>query len=289
MCQQTRVAVAEGYFARWLERFPTLHDLAVADEQCVLAAWQGLGYYRRARMLHAGAKALDGRALPRSAAEWREIPGIGPYTAAAIASICLGEPAAVVDGNVERVYARLHADAGDRKSLKARATRWANEVLDPAHPGDWNQAVMELGALICTPRNPDCAACPLRAGCAGKDSPHAYPAPAPRREAVNLAFDVYVPMCAGEFGLRQIPPGEWAEGQWEFWRTNGPAPAWAVRPVALPEFRHTVTHHRILLRPYLCAVPERIDGLRWLSPAAIHAIPLPASQKRILKSAVAAL
>jgi A/G-specific adenine glycosylase len=173
MLQQTRVAVVVERYQQFLERFPTLVSLALAPEQDVLAMWSGLGYYRRARMLHKAAQFvsenLQGN-LPVKAEELRVLPGIGVYTAAAVASIAHGEPVAVVDGNVERVLCRFAGwGAGSRKgggtALRRKVEELARRFLDRARPGDFNQAMMELGATVCTPRNPQCAACPLMAEC----------------------------------------------------------------------------------------------------------------------------
>jgi len=173
MLQQTRVAVVVERYQQFLKRFPTLVSLALAPEQDVLAMWSGLGYYRRARMLHKAAQFvsenLQGN-LPVKAEELRVLPGIGVYTAAAVASIAHNEPVAVVDGNVERVLCRFAGwGAGSRKgggsALRRKVEELARRFLDPARPGDSNQAMMELGATVCTPRNPQCVACPLTAEC----------------------------------------------------------------------------------------------------------------------------
>jgi A/G-specific adenine glycosylase len=164
MLQQTRVAAVEEHYRGFLEAFPTLEALARASEQRVLALWSGLGYYRRARMLHGAARRVVdelGGAIPQSAEQLRELPGVGRYTAAAIASIAFDEPVAVVDGNVERVLVRLDG----RAHPAAEAWQRAGGLLDPDHPGDWNQAMMELGATVCTPQAPRCPACPLRSWC----------------------------------------------------------------------------------------------------------------------------
>jgi len=171
MLQQTRVAVVVDRYQTFLARFPTLVSLANAPEQDVLALWSGLGYYRRARMLHKAANfvvdQLEGK-LPSSSEALRTLPGIGAYTAAAIASIAHSEAVAVVDGNVERVLCRLEgwADSGrDGAALKRNVAALAAQLVDPAHPGDFNQALMELGATVCLPRNPQCAVCPIAADC----------------------------------------------------------------------------------------------------------------------------
>jgi A/G-specific adenine glycosylase len=173
MLQQTRVAVVVERYREFMVRFPTLVALALAPEQDVLAMWSGLGYYRRARMLHKAAQFVSsnlGGNLPGKAEELRLLPGIGVYTAAAVASIAYGEPVAVVDGNVERVLCRFAGwGAGGRKvgrsALRHKIEELACRLLEPARPGDSNQAMMELGATVCTPRNPQCAACPLTTDC----------------------------------------------------------------------------------------------------------------------------
>jgi len=173
MLQQTRVAVVVDRYQAFLDRFPTLVSLALAREQDVLALWSGLGYYRRARMLHKAAQFVaehrDGN-LPATAAELRLLPGIGSYTAAAIASIAHGERVAVVDGNVERVLCRVQGWQATGRSgaaaLRRKVEAVAGDLLDPARPGDFNQAVMELGATVCGPRNPQCLVCPLAIDCA---------------------------------------------------------------------------------------------------------------------------
>lgn len=169
MCQQTQIATVLPYFARWMARFPDFAALAVADEATVLKHWEGLGYYRRARMLHRLAQELTARnEPPQTAKDWQELPGIGPYTAAAIASIHHGEAMPVIDGNVIRVLSRLSAD-GTAFTSSAQALSHlgplARRLVDPRRPGDYNQALMELGALVCTKTRPQCLLCPVRAFC----------------------------------------------------------------------------------------------------------------------------
>ena len=168
MLQQTTVAAVKPFYGRFLERFPTVEALAAAPQEAVLQAWAGLGYYSRARNLHAGAQAvvaLHGGRFPGAEAELRKLPGIGAYTAAAIAAIAFGERAAAVDGNVERVVTRLFTV--EEPLPKARpAVRALTEALVPDdRPGDFAQALMDLGATICTPRNPKCLLCPVSSMC----------------------------------------------------------------------------------------------------------------------------
>jgi A/G-specific adenine glycosylase len=201
MLQQTRVETVVPYYLRFLQKLPTLGALADATEERVLALWSGLGYYRRARMLHAAARQVVGTyqgRVPREPAQLQELSGIGAYTAGAIASIAFGRRAAAVDGNVARVLARLYAIEDDVRSGHGSARVWriAEELVPDCNPGDWNQALMELGATVCVPREPKCEECPVRDVCAGYkrgiagDLPHLAvkrPPRTVRRVAIVLA------------------------------------------------------------------------------------------------------
>ena len=170
MLQQTRAEVVTRRYPQFLERFPSLEVLAAAEEEQVVAAWSGLGYYRRARALHAAARAIAAAGeWPCTAATLEQLPGVGPYTAAAVASIAFDEPVVVVDGNVARVAARLSAEEGDpkRRRVARRLRQTAAAWLSPGRPGDSNQALMELGATVCKPR-PLCEECPLQASCVAR-------------------------------------------------------------------------------------------------------------------------
>ncbi|MBN1442113.1 MAG: A/G-specific adenine glycosylase, partial [Planctomycetes bacterium] len=188
MLQQTRVETVVEYYGRFLERFPTIDDLAAASEEQVLALWSGLGYYRRARSLLAGARQVverHGGRFPRALADALSIPGVGPYTAAAILSIAYGEPHPVVDGNVERVITRLCRIPGNPRQAPAarRIREIAASWLPAGRSGDFNQAMMELGATVCTARAPRCDVCPVASWCAGpNDPPLGATAPRPRFE-----------------------------------------------------------------------------------------------------------
>lgn len=211
MLQQTSVAAAAPYWERFLARFPDLRSLAAADESAVLAAWSGLGYYRRARALHAAARLLaaGGGRLPDSAASWRSLPGVGLYAAGAIASIALGERVAAVDANARRVLLRwLCATPRQAAAIApARLQAIARELVDPSRPGDWNQAVMELGALVCLPATPRCGSCPVaehcRAGRGGR--PAAVREARPRRVSVPATLSLLVVRRRGAVLL--APPG----------------------------------------------------------------------------------
>jgi len=189
MLQQTRVETVLPYFEKFLERFPTVELLALAPEEEVLSLWSGLGYYRRARQLHAAAQRIASRgAFPRTVEELRELPGIGKYTASAVASIAFGVASPVLDGNVERVLSRFLALEGNPKAAGTRDVlrRAASEFLAAERPGDSNQALMELGATVCVPRNPRCPQCPIERGClASREGfPERYPSGRVKREMV---------------------------------------------------------------------------------------------------------
>jgi A/G-specific adenine glycosylase len=260
MLQQTRVAAVLDHYARFLQRFPNVRSLATAREASVLAVWSGLGYYHRARRMHQGAKVIARERhgeFPRTADEWLQLPGIGRYTAAAIASIAFWECVAVVDGNVERVLQRLFprrlmsARDGSSKELmtaqlklrpfktetqgRERAWQQAEELLDRERPGDFNQAMMELGATVCTPRAPRCLLCPLNAfchSCGAAGSPRAV-----RRKSKELFYalarqngsvllvrrDRYDSLMAGMWELPMLAPD----------RVNGDPP--------LMRLRHSIT------------------------------------------------
>ncbi len=222
MLQQTRVAAVVDRYTSFLQRFPTFASLAAAPEQEVLAQWSGLGYYRRARMMQKAAQHvvedLHGK-LPPTASDLRKLPGIGSYTAAAIASIAHSEPIAVVDGNVERVLCRLSGweATGPKgaKELRSKVDALANELLDPRRPGDFNQALMELGATVCLPRNPQCMLCPLAAECRTRGEHKTASRPRMLSREVGHALCLRLSPSAPEVLLEQRPatmtvmPGLW--------------------------------------------------------------------------------
>jgi A/G-specific adenine glycosylase len=197
MLQQTRVAVVVERYQAFLKRFPTLLSLALAPEQDVLAMWSGLGYYRRARMLHKAAQFVANHyegSLPATAEGLRALPGIGVYTAAAIASIAHGEPVAVVDGNVERVLCRMAgweaASRAGAAGLRRKIEKLAAQLVDHDRPGNFNQALMELGATVCLPRNPQCPACPVCADCKTRGEHKTLPRPRMLSREVAHALSV---------------------------------------------------------------------------------------------------
>jgi A/G-specific adenine glycosylase len=248
MLQQTRVAVVVERYQAFMARFPTLLSLALAPEQEVLAAWSGLGYYRRARMLHKAAQFVADHCqgnLPQTAAELRLLPGIGAYTAAAVASIAHGERVAVVDGNVERVLCRMEGwKAGSRTGggaqVRRRIEALAAELVDPDRPGDFNQALMELGATLCSPRNPQCEECPVADDCKTQGEHQTAPRPPMICREVAHALTVRSVRKAGQAHREVLLEQRHAEqtvmpGMWEL-------PA--LRDTAVPEneLRLSVRH-----------------------------------------------
>jgi A/G-specific adenine glycosylase len=222
MLQQTRVETVIPYFRRWMERFPDVEALASAPREEVMKAWEGLGYYRRARMLHEAAGIVRDRhdgSLPATPEGLRSLPGIGPYTAGAVASIAFAVPEPAVDGNVRRVLARL-LDLPDPGA--ARLRKEARRLVDPERPGDFNQALMELGATVCTPRSPECTRCPVASLCRARARGVQEERPLPRGSSPvpHAHFAVAVMVARGEDGPRVLlarrPDDGMLGGLWEF-------------------------------------------------------------------------
>ena len=272
MLQQTRSEVVASRFPAFLDRFPTLEALAAAGVEEVEASWSGLGYYRRARNLHRAARILAERdEFPLSAVEWSELPGVGAYSSALLASRLGGECVPVLDGNVERVLSRFLASPRPPKQAEARRNLLATaaRLLDPNRPGDSNQALMEVGSLVCRRQRPDCDVCPLAAGCrafqtSGLD-PRAYPVAGPRRARKTIrCFTAMVKSGRGLLLHRRPDGADWLAGRWhlptvELVRGDESASeaaellrmefggAWECRDddVAV---RHTVTYRDFLVR-----------------------------------------
>jgi len=288
MLQQTQVATAIPYFNRWMERFPTIEVLALASEADVLELWQGLGYYRRARGLLEGAKQVARVGLPQRASDWVKVPGIGKYTAGAIASIAGNEPVPVVDGNVERVYARLNCDDSIGNGLTNCAWQWAAAALCRERPGDWNQALMELGATVCRPEAPACDTCPVTDYCdafrVGRQSE--LPKSAPKAVVKRLTHHVWIPICGAQFGMRQIPGGKWWAGMWEFPRENSICELESILPSGFPvhlgSFSHSVTNHRIRVHVSRVELDSPMLGLSWIDGRELAKLAMPAPQRKAL-------
>ena len=272
MLQQTRVAVVEDRYKKFVRQFPTVERLARSKEQTVLAAWSGLGYYRRARALHVSAKEItkSGR-FPASSAELRELPGVGRYTAAAVASIAFGEATAVVDGNVQRVLRRLH---GNQLSDEA-CWQAAGKLLDQRHPGDFNQAMMELGALICLPGQPLCQACPVAVLCASR-GPGERTQQAPRKKAVLRYKLLRQPRQV--FLQQRAATSSLMPGMWELPLCNG-----ADQPENSPllKLRHSITSTDYTVFVFTSIMGNGDKG-RWVSLRTVERLPLTGLARKIL-------
>jgi A/G-specific adenine glycosylase len=308
MLQQTQVATVIPYYERWMVRFPTLQELAGADLEEVLRHWAGLGYYARARNLHRAAQAVVANchgAFPSDPATIESLPGIGRYTAGAIRSIAFNQSAPIVDANVIRVFARVFAVDGDPKSTLAQARLWslAESLIPAGEARDFNQAVMELGALVCTPSDPACDRCPLLPVCHAGNSPEptAWPQIAAGKTTVKVAH------CSGAIWdgdrvlvAKRPPHGLWG-GLWEFPRRvcePGESPAQcAARAAAevvgmtaepaekVATIKHAVTHHAITLHlfdvcgPASHARPVDCAEIRFVALGELASLPLSAPQR----------
>ena len=309
MLQQTQVATVVDYFHRFIEQFPTIRALARADEQQVLRSWQGLGYYRRARMLHQAAKMVVTRhrgRMPQTVTGLLELPGIGRYTAGAVASIAFGACEPVVDGNVARVLARLTGERqpADHPQVLGRTWDAMGELVRMRRgrfgPGDVNQSVMELGAVVCLPRGPRCAACPVRRMCAAHltGEPQRFGAKAARKLPRPVTHRIIAIHRGTRWLFEQRPDeGLWA-GMWQMptWESvNGDDAAamtlaarerygLSLRPaIRIGEFQHVTTHRRIRFEIYSAAAgrggARRRRGL-WRKLEEIADLPLSNAQRR---------
>jgi len=286
MLQQTRVAAVIPYYERFLALYPTVDALAQAPEPELLAAWAGLGYYSRARNLQAAAKTIVALgAFPRDHSILRTLPGIGDYTAAAVASIAFGHPHAVVDGNVVRVLARFLAETGDisQSATKSRLRLAADEFLDPAQPSRHNQAVMELGATVCTPRDPQCAKCPLANGCQAHEKGLARELPIKLSKTVirRVERSLLVVIRNGNILLWQRPPeAAILSGFWELPEPHQLPNAKIGR--ALHLFKHSITNHIYTFQVVEGSVRRVPSPLEWVSPDRLSTLPLSTTTRKAL-------
>lgn len=248
MLQQTRIATVVPRYEAWMRRFPTLETLAAVGEAEVVEAWAGLGYYARARRLAEGAKHVVREGWPSDAAGWRRVPGVGAYTAGALASIALGQDEPAVDGNVVRVYSRVAADPAPTET---RARSWSKSLMPAGRAAEWNQALMELGATVCLPRSPACGECPLAPDCRARQEGRTgeFPPRRPKPAATEATLHVWVLERDGRVGLRPVPEGAWWQGLWEAPSSLDPGSLALEYPGAAPrrvgEFAHAVTRHRL--------------------------------------------
>ncbi len=304
MLQQTTVAAVEPYFREFLTRWPRIADLAAADLDAVLHAWQGLGYYARARNLHRAARAVvaeHGGKLPESEPRLRQLPGIGAYTAAAIAAIAFGRKATPVDGNIERVMARLFAVLTPLPRAKPELKRLAEGLTPARRAGDFAQAMMDLGATVCTVGRPKCAICPLRDECAARAQGIAEELPARepgRRRPLKHGVVFWIEGADGAVllrrrpdkgllgGMMEFPSTPWRENRWSEAEARREAPAhsqWRSLPGVV---RHGFTHFELELR--LLRGKARASGEgRWCQVDRLSELALPSLMKKVAKHALA--
>jgi A/G-specific adenine glycosylase len=312
MLQQTRVDTVIPYYHRFLEAFPTVHDLAGASQQQVLKLWEGLGYYSRGRNLHQAAKKVSGHydgKIPSAYDEIRKLKGIGPYSAAAILSIAYDKPHAVVDGNVIRVLSRYYGIETDVRleSTKREVQQYADDLIPEENPGDFNQALMELGATVCTPTNPLCGSCPVSPGCVAYNSAKTdtipYKSPAKKIPHHEIAVGIIVNGNA-ELLIALRPDNVMLGGLWEFpggKREHGESLEQAVARELREELgvevnvhkkyhtlKHAYSHFKITLHAYWCTiasgVPKPVSSreIKWVTLDEINSYPFPKANKVLI-------
>lgn len=315
MLQQTQMDRVIDYFTRWLERFPDIAALAAANEEEVLRYWEGLGYYTRARNLHRAAQhvvaAYQGT-LPTDHAALLRLPGIGRYTAGAIMSLAFNEPYPVVDANVERLFARLDDIDSPIKEAANQRFLWqrVRELIPAGQARSFNQALMELGALVCTPRNPDCPTCPLRMRCRALRSRSVERRPVTRdkRPVVRIEMVTGILIHQGKIFIQKRPPtGVWAN-LWEFpggQLEPGESPAealireyreeteWEIEGLEeLRVVRHSYTRYRVTLHGYCCRlapgsgppVLHAAQEYRWVEPTALDRFAFPTGHRQLIET-----
>jgi A/G-specific adenine glycosylase len=310
MLQQTTVKTVAPYFETFLARFPTLADLAAAREEDVLAAWSGLGYYHRARNLRCGARHVverHGGRFPKTLEAALAVPGVGLYTASAVLSIAYRQPLPVVDGNVRRVLARLFALRGKEWRRDAPYYNLAEELLDRDRPGDWNQSLMELGATVCTPRTPGCAACPLRASCRALADGvvHELPEGRARRARVDVTVAAALIEEQGRVLLVRREEGRLLGRMWEVPQTSLESRGLRdlarelrdlygldVAPGRLAvRARHAITFRRIRLEGYRASLrrapPADPDRYAWVRPDELGALPVSSMTRKLVRGLLA--
>jgi A/G-specific adenine glycosylase len=303
MLQQTRVEAVVPYYERWMERFPDIHSLARASQQDVLALWEGLGYYARARQLHRAAKEVvvrHGGRLPPTPDELKRLPGIGRYTAAAVAAIAFGADDIALDGNLRRVLSRLFDLDEDPRSPRGehKLLRQASAALPHGRAAAFNQALMDLGALICTPRTPRCSRCPVAWGCLALARGHVEERPirATRRDVPHREVAAAVIHRKGKVLIARRPEGKLLGGLWEFpggKREKGESLKACLRRELREElgiatrvgrevavFEHAYTHFRVTVYVFECVIhrgephPLEASEVRWAVPLKLSSFPM---------------
>jgi A/G-specific adenine glycosylase len=317
MLQQTQVDTAIPYYERFLARFPSIESLAGAQLEDVLKLWEGLGYYARARNLHAAAREVvagHGGSLPPSSEALRALPGIGRYVAGAIASMAFGQDVVAVDGNARRVLCRVFAVAEDvtRASAQRRLEALAGGMIPPGRAGEFNEALIELGATVCTPRAPRCDECPVRGQCAARidGDPEALPVTRPRRRVPHYDVSAAVTMRDGRVLVAQRKAEDMLGGLWEFpggRREEGESLSECLAREMREELgvevqvgelltvvRHGYTHFRITLHAFYCSVvsgrPRCIEcaAFRWVDPAELDVLPMSVADRKVAHALQAA-
>lgn len=311
MLQQTRVDQATPYFKRFIKHFPTVHELAAADQQEVLRVWEGLGYYSRARNLHSAAKLVvekfDGQ-IPDNWDEINELKGVGPYTASAVLSIAFQKKYAVVDGNVIRVLSRYYGIEDNVRDTKTKNSiqDYADELIPAERPGDFNQAVMELGATVCTPSNPDCRECPLQEGCVAFKTVKTdeIPYKSKKKKRPHHHIGVGIIMNPDDKVLIALRPDDaMLGGLWEFpggkQESDEELPETVKRELReelgievsitkpFMKLDHAYSHFKITMHAYLCELqngvpkPQSSQEIRWISIEELADIPFPKANRRL--------
>jgi A/G-specific adenine glycosylase len=311
MLQQTRVDQATPYYQRFVQAYPTVIDLARADMHDVLMLWEGLGYYSRGRNLHKAAQVVvekyDGT-FPSSYDALLSLPGVGPYTAAAVSSIAFGKPHAVVDGNVVRVISRLMGISDDvrHQSTKSSIQSVADHLLDPSYPGDFNQAVMEIGSLVCTPSKPTCNVCPIAPWCVASKTAQTDSIPYKTSKAKIPHHDIVVAIISntqGELLIARRPENVMLGGLWEFpggkVNANETIEQALHREIAeelgiqiemkrkFMHIKHAYSHFKITLHSFLCdhvggePTPNASTEIRWVAPRRLGEFPFPKANRKL--------
>ncbi len=313
MLQQTRVDTVIPYYNRFMDAFPAIEKLAGADQQQVLKIWEGLGYYSRARNMHHAAKDVVNRLegnFPTNYNELLKLKGIGPYTAAAISSIAFNEKQAVVDGNVIRVLSRYYGIEEDvrKTSVKKSIQQFADEIIPAKKPGDFNQAVMELGATVCTPKNPECGSCPLSTQCAAYNSAqtNTIPYKSPKKKVPHHQIGVGMITDSSHRMLIALRPDDvMLGGLWEFpggkQKKNESIEKTVERELKeelgvdvnvnnkFMQLKHAYSHFKITLHAYWCTIesgtpePRSSNGLKWVSLDEIDEYPFPKANKVLIE------
>lgn len=294
MLQQTTVPHATRYYLDFTARWPTVEALASAEDEDVMAAWAGLGYYARARNLLKCARAVAERGgWPNTEAGLRELPGIGPYTAGAVAALAFGEPSAAIDGNVDRVFARLLAAKGEWKSEKAAIASIVRALVPADRPAEFAEALMDLGATICTPKSPNCLLCPVRAWCAAQaeGDPERYPLKPAKKPKPRRFGEVYIATRGRDVlterrpetgllgGMRGLPTSDWTEAG------NSARLGWVPDDAeALGQVRHVFTHFELHLDVIPIELEDAPESFDW-TPRSKAADALPSVFRKALKLA----